>query len=371
MRSTGGSVTDRGAAVSRSLILRQGLAAVLLLALASALPLAALVEMEAGALAAEESAAQNTATGMMMGAFSFKLGEERCYRMGPEDSMRAGESADWVLRLDHFDDGAGVNGARDVRAIFAFEHERFEFLRQALNTQRRFLNVSVEGELTVNLDGFPLELEYVEKHSIAGEEMSRYGRRFVRFSFDGRRMEKQVRFDERNWDFKIGIASDKTVDLSIPRGLFTFVPSSVACLGDAYGGLCGENDPAFSNPGLLSLMMPALLEEEDGERDVMFFMPAGINVSPFQMIRIDLWVHRERDNINNLRRYFERTKMELGASVDIELGPRRFHAWEIEVSDGIKKVYIEPDGKVLRVDLESTMGNSRDRWIRLLLPSEL
>ena len=57
-------------------------------------------------------------------------------------------------------------------------------------------------------------------------------------------------------------------------------------------------------------------------------------------------------------------------SEQIEVGRRSMHAWELDVGMGFRKAYVDPDGMVLRVDLESTPDRPRDRWIRLLFPSE-
>ena len=300
------------------------------------------------------------------GAFGFRVGEERRYVLGPAESLYAGESAEWSLRLERVVAGDGDG----PRASFAFGHERIEVLPGALDPTRQLLNVRVNGRLEVNLDGFPLLVEFTETHDIAGEEMSQYGRRFIRFSYEDGRLRKDVRFDNQAWDFSIGLARHSTLDREAPRGLFLYLPSALGCLGVSREGPCTGADPAFANPGFLSLLVPALLEEDDGERDFVFFLPSSIEASPFRRLQTGRWLSRERDNLSNIDRYFDVWKLELGASEQIEVGDRTMHSWEIDMGGGIDKLYIEPEGRVLRVDLEKTFGNHADRWIRLVFASE-
>ena len=129
-------------------------------------------------------------------------------------------------------------------------------------------------------------------------------------------------------------------------------------------------EPAFANPGFLSLLAAALEEVEDGERDFMFFMPGGVAASPFRPLTAGNWLSRERDQIGSARRYFDTVKLELGTSWDVEVGPKTLHAWEVDLCCGIDQVYIEPGGRVLRVNLDTTMTNADERYIRLVFPFE-
>ncbi len=168
----------------------------------------------------------------------------------------------------------------------------------------------------------------------------------------------------------------RNMDFDRPSGLYAWMPSSLACLGSSRG-TCIEADPAFANPGFLSIAMPALFEHIDPEgdakkveREFMFFMPGGIPASPFRSVMGSNWITRERDTFSNRDRYFDTWKLKLGSSSDVEVGPRTMHAWELDVGFGIDQAYVEPGGRVVRVDLESTMDNADDRWIRLLFASE-
>ena len=82
------------------------------------------------------------------------------------------------------------------------------------------------------------------------------------------------------------------------------------------------------------------------------------------------WISRERDNLGNLRRYFVEWKLKLEESEDVQVGPRTMHSWKVDMGGGIDRIFVEPGGRVLRVDLESTWDNTDKRWIRFLFPYE-
>jgi len=105
---------------------------------------------------------------------------------------------------------------------------------------------------------------------------------------------------------------------------------------------------------------------QDSKREFLFFMPTGLDASPFRSVIAGPWLSRERNQLNQRARYFDFMKLELLASADVEVGPRTMHAWELDMCCGVKTAWIEPEGRVLRIDLETTMSNSHDRWIRLL-----
>jgi len=311
-------------------------------------------------------------------AFGFRPGEERRYVLGPADKLGGGEVAEWWIVFDGLTEHAGLAEQGDIKlAEFSFGHERLEMIPGALRASEQLLSVQVEGHLQVTLDGFPLRVEFDQSFSQRGENMSSDSRRRVVFTYneEDRRFRKDLEIGARDWDFKVSIPGYRNLDLDKPRGLYTWMPSALGCLGSGRR-LCGELDPAFANPGFLSIALPALFEHIDPagaakkvEREFMFFMPAGIPESPFRPVGVGDWMARERDNFNNRDRYFDTWKLKLGSSTEVEVGPRTMHAWELDVGYGIEQAYVEPGGRVVRVDLEATMDNGK-RWIRLLFASE-
>lgn len=298
--------------------------------------------------------------------FGYEPGEERLYRIGPPDSLAPGEEAEWRIRF------AGTREhATGTLAVFEFEHQRFELVAGTWNPAEELMEVRVRGSAGLGRDGFPVQVEYEQRFFLKGESTASDGRRFVRFEYDPER-ERYTKFLQvarRDWEFDFAIPGSDEIDRERLRGLFLFLPSALGCLGTSRG-TCVETEPALANPGFLTFVLPYLLEEERSERHFHFFMPEAIGGSPFAPVNPARWMSRERNNITSQERYFERWKMKLGASEDVEVGPRTMHAWELDLGGGIDKIWIEPSGRVLRVDLEETFTNRDRRHIRLVFPFE-
>lgn len=299
-------------------------------------------------------------------AFGFEPRELRRYRIGPPDSLALGETAEWTLRFDGFEYPAG-----ETLAVFSFTHERFERIPGTFGNVIQLLSVLVEGRLKTNLAGFPLHVQYTQRFIDQGEEMDGTGRRFVRFRFDRqeKRFVKTVRVGTQEWEFKFGVPKQKHIDLEIPRGLYMYMPGALGCLGETRV-ICVELEPALANPGFLSLALPALEELEEAKREFVFLMPVSLAASPFHRLMAGPWLSRERDRLGNIQRYYEFIKLKLEASAQIEVGPRTLHAWKLDMCCGIDQVWVEPGGRVLRVDLDTTMLNPDDRFIRYVFPFE-
>jgi hypothetical protein len=298
-------------------------------------------------------------------AFGYRVGEERHYRLGPFDSLASGEAADWSIELEKF-----IETPDGWNVLFEFTHDRIERIPGSMDAAD-LIGVNVYGSLMTNLDGFPLEIDFVQELSLAGETLSDSDVRHVAYRWDpdARRFRKNVKIGRRDWDFDFGVARYDYWDEERPRGVYTYMPSALSCLGSSRYA-CFENDPAFANPGFLSIAFPALMEAERGERDFMFLMPTTVGTPPFVTAATGDWLSRERSGFEALQRYFDETKLKLGASGDVEVGPRTQHAWELEMGAGIDRIWIEPEGRVLRVDLDTTRDNSDERYIRYVFPSE-
>jgi len=298
-------------------------------------------------------------------ALSFEVGEQRSYRMGPAESLGLGESAEWSIALRSIVDENG-----QYVANFEFDHERFEVVPGSFNPADGLMIVNVAGRLRTNLAGFPLWLEYTQDFDVGTAESSDSGRRTIRFVYEGDgKYRKYIKAGRQDWDFKINVPGYKHMDFDAPQGLYLYMPSAIACLGTSRA-TCLDQEPAFANPGFLSMTAAALEELEESKRDFMFFMPGGLGQSPFRPLTGGDWLSQERNQIRNMKRYFEIMKMELGTSWDIEVGPKTLHAWEVDLCCGVDRAYIEPGGRVVRVNLDTTYTNSDDRYIRLVFPFE-
>lgn len=319
----------------------------------------------------DRSAVESAAPNQLRAAFGYEVGEERRYVMGPARSLRPGESAWWSIVLTDIQ-GEGD----DTRIIFDLEHERSEVIRDLFGgVNGRMQVVNVDVRLTVNRFGFPLRLVISEQHDVHGEMGSQSDVRTTLYTFDGERFVKQVRINGREWKFNIAIASHDDLDLGGPVGLYAYLPTELRCLG-ARGvpgrpARCSGGDPAFANPGLLSLALPVMWEEQVNEKRFLFFMPAGVGTVPGGLMDMNRFMARERDQLRNITRYYDKTNLEIQEYVQhVEIGPRFVDAWLLDGSGEMGKFYAEPDGRVLKVFVGPHPVTYGERWIRLLFPSE-
>lgn len=295
-------------------------------------------------------------------AFGFAVGEERRYELGPADALRAGEAATWTLELVELG---------DERARFAFTHSRSETDMGVFNLgdARRFA-VEIEGRVEVNRDGFPLALQFTERQRISGAANRVDGVRTIHYDFDAeeRRFHKRLQLGSRDYDFPIAVARHDRLDLDVPRGLFLFLPSGLQCLGRPRQLGCEE--AAFANPGLFSLAFPWLWRQRSGEVELLFFTPEGLGGEPQGLIHERRFARRERDQLANVRRYYERAKLRLEAKEPVAVGDRTIEAWRIDVGGPVRAVWALEDGTVVRIDIDIHPVTHRDRWIRQVLPGE-
>jgi hypothetical protein len=318
-----------------------------------------------------QSAAESAAPTRLRGAFGYDIGEERRYLLEPARSLRAGESAWWSIVL------ADIQGEGDeTRIIFDLEHERSEVIRDIFGgANGRMQVVTVDGRLTVNRFGFPERLQINEQHDVHGETGSQSDVRTTLFTFDGERFVKQVRINGREWKFNIAIITHDDLDLEGPVGLYAYVPKALRCLG-APGAVgrparCLAGDPAFANPGLLSIALPVMWEEQVNEKRFLFFMPSGVGTVPGGLMDMNRFMARERDQLRNNTRYYDKTNLEIKEFVQsVEIGPRSVDAWLFDASGEMREFYAEPDGRVLKVLIDPHPVTYGERWIRLLFPSE-
>jgi hypothetical protein len=338
------------------------------------------------------------------GIFGFDLHEERIYVMGPPESLAPGEMATWVIRLDRIE-GEG----RSLRAVFGLQHERKgPHSRDYLPPSGAFRIGKIYAELVVNAYGAPLELRYVSQRYFldAGEEIFEVG-----YELDKDRYKKDVRVDGGDWDLKVDIPRHPSLDLKVPEGLFVAAPESIACLewaisGEANADACNELniDPTFANPGLLSLLLPAL-REAGGDAELLLFTPTRPDLAPGGSGGIPLnivpivpgipgvgggsiftngipgldWgrfiiggskTSGDRDRAENPARYFQPSRMRILGQSQVEVGPRNLEAAELRMSTYPFAAWIDEQGKVLRIDVTDVAPEGERRWLRLLFPSE-
>ena len=314
---------------------------------------------------------QQTGPSSFREAFGFEVGEERRYVLEPQDSLRAGESAWWSIALD------SVSGeGDDIKMVFALEHQRSEIIRDMFGgASGRMQVVDVESRITLNRFGFPERVVISEQHDLSGETGSQSDIRTTIFTFDGERYEKQVRIEGREWKFNIAVANHDDLDKETRSGMYLFLPSALSCLGRrgeaGRPAICADGEVAFANPGLLSIVLPAMWEEQVNKKEFLFFIPSGVGTTPSGLLNMSRWTRIERDQLRNLTRYYRKTDIEFKEFAEqVEVGPRTVGAWEFDGSRDMRSFYTDADGVVLKVELDPHPVTRGKRWIRLLYPSE-
>jgi hypothetical protein len=314
---------------------------------------------------------QDAAVRQYREAFGYAVGEERRYVLEPQTSLRAGESAWWSIRLDDVY-GDGDN----VKVIFVISHQRSEIIRDLFGgASGRMQVVDVESTITMNRFGFPEKVVIDEQHDLSGETGSQSDLRTTTFTFDGERYVKHVRLEGRDWDFNIAVANHDDLDKEARTGMYAYLPSALNCLGrrgePGRPRRCADGEIAFANPGLLSVALPVMWEQQVNERDFLFFTPMGVGTSSGGLFNMSAWVRYERDQLGNLTRYYQDIEIEFKEYVEeIEIGPRTVDAWKFDGSRDMREFFTDGSGKVLKVELDPHPVTRGKRWIRLLYPSE-
>jgi hypothetical protein len=382
------------------------------------------------AVAVAASAAAPTGSYQAGEVLGFEPGEERHYVLGPPDALQNGEAARWSIAL------RDVAGSGDgLRATFELRHVR-EAPRalDAVWTAGQVTYAQVDAELVVNAHGAPLHLDYTSQRHIydVGDELFR-----VEYVYDDGRYEKRVLLQGTDWDFDIEPITRPGLNMEVPIGLFVFAPTSIDCMewvigtvinqrtgtGDVSAagatrrtdlpaaavedaalaaGSCYESntDPAFANPGLVSLAMP-LLWERRGDSDMVLFSPLrpdlvraqgngvpvtftplipvvpGSNVLNGAIPGLDLstllgggGTDGDAERARDPQRYFFPHRMKLSERRRIDVGSRRMDALPLAIAGYDGMVWVDDWGKVLRLDVAPMHPEDPQRWLRLLHPSE-
>ncbi len=441
MRGTSSTTQPWGAtAFARSPVARFGLRPVarfgvalgaLLAVLAGSLHPAAGSSADAGT--APESARLRPAvqSGEILG---FDLEEERHYALGPPDALQRGESAVWSIRLQ-----AVQGSGRELRATFTLQHRR-EAPRSLDSpwSSGQVTHAQVDATLIVNAYGAPLELTYTSQRHIydVGDELFQ-----VEYTYEGGRYEKRVSLQGVEWDMDIELIEHANLDAQVPIGLFAFAPQALGCMewlvgtviqhrtgtgdisprgpvqsADRQGratvegaalasGVCYEDntDPAFANPGLVSLAMP-LLWERRGDSELVLFSPLRPDLVRGQRMGVPVTfgpiiptgamgpgsnplsgmipgldfkalfgaggTDGDKERAKNPARYFFPRRMKLSDRQRIEVGARKMEALPMEIAGFAGTVWVDDWGKVVRFDIPPLRYGDALRWVRLLHESE-
>lgn len=343
----------------------------------------------------------------------FQEGEERRYVLGPPDALYAGESGTWSIRLR---DLAGE--PRDGIFVLAHEWQRGE--RRTETAPGSLVQVESDGELRVNAHGFPLDLTFTTRRHLAGLGEWVYS---IHYRYADRTYLKQISAEGKSWSHTAMIHGHRHLDGDLPGGLYAFLPTVLDCSTQprlspyraarvrpprrspgAAASPTGPSSPLtyasdryceealFANPGLISLMMPALWEEGTGELDLRLLTPTGPTGGSGLMVGGQVGgvatvssprgdgggMAPDANTIVERLHYRER--------VSVEVGSRQREAWLFDFMNIYEAVYVDDDNVVLRVDVselgrqftlagsavsvDPTQLRNRQLHIRLLFPSE-
>ena len=363
----------------------------------------------------------------------FEIGEERHYRLGPAESLERGEAATWIIRLESVE-----GGGTERRGTFSLQHRR-EAPRSIENPPLpgQVTIAQVDTTLVVNAYGAPLELSYFSTRHVydLGDEVFQ-----VDYRYDGDRYQKRVELMGYDWDFHVDLIQHANLDADVPIGLFAFAPSALECLewlagtriqqrtgtGDtgpptladdpegasarvedaalASGSCADANaDPAFSNPGLVSLAMP-LLWEQRGDSELVLFSPLRPDLVRGQDIGVPVTfspivpgvggvpgssilsgvipgldframlggggTDGDEERAKDPDRHFFPHHLKLSDRQRIEVGSRKMEALPLQISRFAGTVWVDDWGKVVRIDTPPWRFGDPERWIRLLHASE-
>lgn len=353
----------------------------------------------------------------------FELGEERRYALGPPELLYAGEQAIWSVRL------AAIL-AEPPDAVFELSHSWQRYEASSSPPVGTITRIDSHGELRANAHGFPLEVSFDTSRRLAGLGEERYT---IRYRFEDGEYRKHVVKDGNDLEHRVRLRRNDELDLGVPTGLYAFSPAPLECAlapprfsrepasgsaavrspptGAASGmtrldrdGECLEQ--LFGNPGLLSLLLPALWEAGTGTLEFVVLTPRGpfgmpgwsagggsrrsssggsspgtrgvSGGKPADHFDAELAMSpRVNSDVEELR-YVDRVR--------VEVGRRTRDAWLFEGMRLFDRVYVDDDGVVLRADLAARMGSdapvdlysaqgptrmdTRELWIRLLYSSE-
>ena len=356
----------------------------------------------------------------------FEVGEQRHYILGPPEALQRNELATWGITLESVQ-GSGSN----LRAVFNLQHRREAPHSFDNPASRGEITIAiVDATLTVNRYGAPLELVYSAQRHIfdVGEESFQ-----VLYEWKGDKYEKRVTLQGAQWDLDIELIEHASLDARVPIGVYAFSPKSLDCLewlvgsriekrtgtGDTSAasirtavdtgtvddatlaaGACVERntDPAFANPGLLSLAMPALWEAR-GDSEMVLFSPLRpdlvrgqgngipLTLSPivpgapggnlFNIIPgfnvgelLGGGADGDKDRARDPNRYFTARHMKFRDRERVVVGERRPEALPLDIAGYSAVAWVDDWGKVLRLDVPALRQGDPQRWVRLLSPSE-
>lgn len=274
----------------------------------------------------------------------FDVGEERRYALGPPGALRDGEAVTWGIRLDRLEEVGG-------RTIGVFELTHEERRRGLSFAGGIFVHWKYDGELRVNEFGFPEHVRFNIHEEHTGESPWRGELMSAAYALEGDEFVKTVRVPNQEWEFEVPIATHNDLDLATPAGMFLFRPWT-------------RDTDFFSQPALLGFAVPET-PPESWEQRFMFFRPTYPVRHPGAR-----YVSRERDKREALGRYYVKRTVKLKDEMQLDIGGRTMNVRKLDISGASRQAYVDEFGRIVRLDIERDPWTRKDRYIRILFPSE-
>lgn len=299
--------------------------------------------------------------------FGFREREQRRYIMGPPEALNEDEYAVWTIRLLAIEDDGGR---------FALTHERRDPASPSplprLRRDEIYEDPEYErsdGEVFVNLAGFPSWVRFQGHqrfHDRVFDYAAEYALRQGAFHWDLKNVLGEVYAD-------VPLPDELDVDAELPAGLFLYYGGDMLCIGrgntvqwlsDAYGlsERCHLGSLVFANPGLLSIALWTRSPEPGEQRDLWFLSPVG---TKYEKGPPDMRGGRSA-RIADESELYARFRMEVLGERDIRLGERSVQTTELLLTELGRSVFVDADGRVVRVDLGLHPVSGRPRWIELV-----
>lgn len=316
----------------------------------------------------------------------FALGEERRYVLGPTEALNANESARWSIRL------ASVSGDPPV-GTFWLTHERndpelnrdlsrvpmgksplsLRWWKDLRPEYRDAVYVRMTGRVRLNHRGFPLDITFtgVQRFANRAHELS------LRYTLDDETYIKEVTSNGREWSFRIPVGADIRLETDPLAGLYAWFPTDMRCLGrgsvmqyvadlSATTAPCEKPVLLFANPGLLDVALAAHGRSGDELVRLWFLTPTGpLTNGPGARAGFSVGALARDES-----QYYRQEALEYIGRSSIDVGDLHLSVFERALGSMRRAIYIDSEGRVVRVDLGSHPISSRPRWIRLLSDSE-
>jgi len=147
---------------------------------------------------------------------------------------------------------------------------------------------------------------------------------------------------------------------------------------------CQGREPAFANPGLLNLTMPALWETGTGALELLALAPTGVLTtalmgggnrggggSGISIAGFNILGGGGPDVFGDAKDAFQMFALAADSELmQIDVGGRPVDVWRLRASAPLESAYVDGDGSIVRLDLPADPETGERYWIRRLRPSE-